>query len=261
MTGLSSRPGPAHGAGPLTRAGLPWSTWRALARRAAAALAAVFAASAALAGTPLPIPDTMAQRMQACGACHGKEGRPTQQGFFPRIAGKPAGYLYNQLDNFRVGRRAYPTMTYFVEQMSDDYLHEIADYFAALDLPYPPPQTVGVPAGEIALGEALVRQGDRARGIPACVQCHGAAMTGVLPAIPGLLGLPRGYLVEQFGGWRTGQRKALAPDCMARVATLLTPGDIAAVATWLSAQPVALGPAAADTLARPLPLACASVPP
>ena len=251
---------PAHSAGFMTRAPSTSPPLRALLRRGLAGLA-LGAVSAAMAGTPATVPDTLAQRMKACGACHGRLGRPTQQGFFPRIAGKPAGYLYNQLDNFRVGRRAYPTMTYFVGQMSDAYLHEIADYFAALDLPYAPPQTVGAPPAEIALGEALVRRGDPARGIPGCVQCHGAAMTGVLPAIPGLLGLPRGYLVEQFGAWRTGQRKALAPDCMARVATRLTAGDITAVATWLSSQPVALGPAAADSLARPLPLACGSVPP
>ena len=230
-------------------------------RRASLAMGLCAGLSAASADTPPAIPDTLAQRMQPCTACHGKEGRPTQQGFFPRIAGKPAGYLFNQLDNFRSGRRAYPTMTYFVEQMSDAYLHEIADYFASLDLPYAPPQTVGAPRDEIALGEKLVRQGDAAHGIPACVQCHGTAMTGVLPAIPGLLGLPRGYLVEQFGAWRTGQRKALAPDCMAQVAIQLSPADITAVATWLSSQPVSLPPAAADTLARPLPLACGSVAP
>ena len=86
-------------------------------------------------------------------------------------------------------------------------------------------------------------------------------MTGVLPVIFGLLGLPCGYLVEQFGAWRTGQRKALAPDCMARVATMLTPADITAVATWLSSQPVAVEPAPAGSLARPLPLAYGSVPP
>ena len=239
---------------------MPASVQLPLLLRLAVAAIVAMAMSAAMAGAPPTVPDTMAQRMQPCSACHGKEGRATQQGFFPRIAGKPAGYLYNQLDNFRSGRRSYPTMTYFVEQMSDDYLHEIADYFASLDLPYAPPQTVGAPADEIARGQALVRQGDAAHGIPACVQCHGAAMTGVLPSIPGLLGLPRGYLVEQFGAWRTGQRKALAPDCMAKVATSLTPADITAVATWLSSQPVAVGPAAAESLARPLPIACGSVP-
>ena len=46
-------------------------------------------------------PDEMAPRMAACMTCHGAEGRATNQGYFPRIAGKPAGYLYNQLVNFR----------------------------------------------------------------------------------------------------------------------------------------------------------------
>jgi len=227
------------------------ASWRP--RLAALALAA---APAAMAGSPQPVPDTMAQRMQPCSACHGKQGRATQEGFFPRIAGKPASYLYNQLDNFRSGRRAYPTMTYFVEQMSDAYLHEIADYFAQLDLPYAPPQSQDAPAGELARGEALVRQGDAVHGVPACVACHGQAMDGGgVPGVPALLGLPRGYLVEQFGAWRTGQRKALAPDCMAKVATMLTSADITAVATWLAAQPVApRGPA----LAAPLPLECGS---
>jgi cytochrome c553 len=208
---------------------------------------------------PIEVPDTLKQRLQACFACHGPEGRATPDGFFPRIAGKPAGYLYDQLQNFRGGRRANATMSYLVDLMSDAYLHEIADWFAALDLPYPPPQPGAAPA-ELALGERLVRRGDAARAIPACVQCHGEAMTGVLPAVPGLLGLPRGYLVEQFGAWRNGQRKALAPDCMAQVASALSTAEVAAAATWLAAQPVSAGPAPAASLARPLPLECGSVP-
>ena len=227
--------------------------------RRGASVAAALALSSAQAGPA--IPDTLAQRLLPCGACHGSEGRATPQGFFPRVAGKPAGYLYNQLDNFRSGRRAYPTMTYFVEQMSDDYLHEIADWFAAQEAPPTPARAPGAPPDELALGQALVRRGDAGRGIPACASCHGDALGGVLPAIPGLLGLPRGYLVEQLGAWRTGQRKALAPDCMARVATALVPADITAVATWLAAQPSSAGPAPATALARPLPLACGSVPP
>ena len=59
-----------------------------------------------LAAQPAPVENTMAQRMQACSVCHGKEGRATNAGYFPRIAGKPAGYLYNQLLNFRTGGAA-----------------------------------------------------------------------------------------------------------------------------------------------------------
>ncbi len=234
---------------------------RSLAASLAISLLAGGAASGAPANPPIVVPDTIAQRVQPCSACHGKEGRATDQGFFPRIAGKPAGYLFNQLDNFRAGRRTNSTMAYLVEQMSDDYLHEIANYFASLDVPYAAPRTEGAPQDALAQGEALVRRGDPEHGIPACVQCHGAAMTGVAPAVPGLLGLPRSYLIEQFGSWRTGQRKALAPDCMAKIATSLTPMEISVVATWLSSQPVTAPPASADALPRPLPMACGSVSP
>src|SRR6478752_5549406 len=87
-----------------------------------------------------PFEDTMAQRTQACSACHGREGRAGPDGYYPRIAGKPAGYLYNQLLNFREGRRHYGLMAGLLETLSDSYLDEIAHYFSALDVPYPPPQ-------------------------------------------------------------------------------------------------------------------------
>jgi cytochrome c553 len=202
--------------------------------------------------------DSMAQRMKACVACHGQEGRATNQGYFPRIAGKPAGYLYNQLRNFREGKRQNAVMAYLVDHMSDEYLREIADHFAGLDLPYPPPQTTGAPAAALARGEQLVRQGDAARGIPACSSCHGAAMTGVAPAMPGLLGLPRDYLLAQFGAWRSGVRRAAQPDCMGEIARRLSPEDLDAMAAWLSSQPVRHAAAKADSAARPLPMRCGS---
>src|SRR5688572_16691104 len=68
--------------------------------------------------------DTIDQRMKACVACHGAEGRATRDGYYPRIAGKPEGYLYNQLINFRDGRRHYPAMVYMVGHLPDAYLRE-----------------------------------------------------------------------------------------------------------------------------------------
>lgn len=217
------------------------------------------AAGAHAVAQPLQVSDTIAQRVQACTQCHGKEGRATNEGYFPRIAGKPAGYLYNQLIHFREGRRSNATMTYLVDHLTDTYLQEIAGYFSALDLPYPPPPATTASKDEINRGNALVHQGDATRGIPACIACHGALMTGAVPAIPGLLGLPRDYLAAQFGGWRTGQRKATAPDCMARIAAMLTPEDVSAVATWLAAQSVPLHARPAAAVAQPLPIPCGSV--
>lgn len=205
-----------------------------------------------------PVRDTMDQRMQACTVCHGKEGRATPEGYFPRIAGKPAGYLYNQLVNFRTGRRNNATMTYFVEHMSDAYLREIATYFATLDLPYPPAEIRAVPAAQMRRGFDLVKQGDAARNIPACVQCHGERMTGVEPAMPGLLGLSHHYLVAELGAWRNGLRKAAPPDCMAEIAKRLSPEDVTAVAAWLSSQTITDAAKPTAQLKAPPPIECGS---
>jgi cytochrome c553 len=235
----------------------------AFSRRVASTLAAIASClltwEAALAAPTFE--DSIAQRALACTGCHGREGRAASDGYYPRIAGKPGGYLYNQLVNFREGRRNYVLMTHLVEHLSDDYLRELADYFAGLDLPYPAPPPPAVDAATLARGKALVMDGDPGRGIPGCSQCHGAALTGVAPSIPGLLGLPRDYLNSQFGAWRIGQRKAHAPDCMAQVARQLRPEDIGALTGWLAAQPVPSSSKAAASLPAPMPLECGGVPP
>lgn len=218
-------------------------------------------ASGADGAAPHVVPDTLAQRLQACTLCHGQEGRATTSGYFPRIAGKPSGYLYHQLLNFRDGRRQNAGMSFLLDHMSDQYLRDIADHFGGLDLPYPPAPVPGVPPAVLARGEALVRQGDAARGIPACTACHGEAMTGVMPAVPGLLGLPRDYLIGQLGAWQTGLRQAFEPDCMARVARQLSPDDVSAVASWLASQPVPGNAHPQPSLAQAMPMECGLAPP
>lgn len=180
--------------------------------------------------------DDMAQRAKACTACHGEQGKAGPDGYYPRLAGKPAGYLFNQLLNFREDRRHYALMQNLLAPLNETFLWELAQYFSSLDLPYPPapPQT----ADKVLLerGRTLAQYGDAQRGLPACTQCHGNALTGVLPQTPGLLGLPRDYINAQLGGWQTGQRKAHAPDCMGQIAPKLQGQDISALALWLSSQ-------------------------
>lgn len=207
---------------------------------------------------PHAVPDTIEQRMQACTPCHGKEGRASPVGYLPRIAGKPAGYLANQLIAFRDGRRYSTAMSYLVEQLSDAYLREIAEYFAGLDLPYPPPPPSTERDSVLRRGESIVTRGDIHRRVPACTQCHGYALTGALPAIPGLLGLPADYLIGQLGAWKTGNRHATAPDCMAEVAKRLSAEDLRAAAVWLASRPVPSGAKPAAQPDLPLPLECGS---
>jgi cytochrome c553 len=219
------------------------------------------AAPSSPAAAPPRFEDSIAQRTLACTACHGEQGRAGPDGYYPRLAGKPAGYLYNQLLNFRDGRRHYGLMTGMVDLLSDAYLLEIAGYFASLDVPYPVARPAQASPAQLARGQQLALRGDSARQLPACVQCHGAALAGVQPATPGLIGLPRDYLNAQLGAWQSGQRKAHAPDCMATVARRMSGEDVSAVAAWLASQPVPAGAKPAASPPTPLPLACGSAVP
>jgi cytochrome c553 len=205
-------------------------------------------------------PDTMAARVLACAPCHGAEGQGTHDDYFPRLAGKPAIYLYNQLAAFREGRRQYPPMNYLLEFLSDDYLHAIADYFAMQRPPLVPHDPTTVSKEILARGREIVTEGDAKRSIPACVGCHGPGLTGMEPAIPGLIGLHSSYISAQLGAFRYGTRTAPAPDCMQLVAAHLTEADVTAVAAWLTTQPAKPDPSPVPRGSLPMPLACGSEP-
>ena len=203
-------------------------------------------------------PDTMQARVLGCAACHGGHGEGTGNDYYPRLAGKPAGYLYNQLLAFRDGRRKYPPMNYLLAYLPDPYLLDIARYFAAERPPFPAPAPVRVDAATLALGKSLVGNGDISRKIPACAACHGAALTGMEPAIPGLLGLHPDYLSAQLGAWRYGTRKTVAPDCMHDIAARLADRDITAIAAYLASLPAPENPVPVAAGSLKMPLACSS---
>jgi cytochrome c553 len=202
--------------------------------------------------------DSMEARVQGCVTCHGQSGQGTDNGYFPRIAGKPAGYLYNQLVAFRDGRREYPPMNYLVAYLPDPYLHEIAEYFSRQRPPFAPHELPPVDTATLARGQAVVTGGDASRGVPACVACHGNGLTGMEPGIPGLVGLRPTYIAAQLTRWRVGDRHAAEPDCMKRVATRLSDADIAAVAAWLGRQPAPKDPAPESSNLVRMPFACGS---
>ncbi|NML61143.1 c-type cytochrome [Massilia sp. RP-1-19] len=202
--------------------------------------------------------DSIEARVQGCVTCHGQQGQGTANGYFPRIAGKPAGYLYNQLAAFRDGTRSYPPMNYLVAYLPDPYLKEIAQHFASLRPQFQPREkSVSDPAAS-QRGMVLATVGDASKGVPACISCHGKNLTGMEPGIPGLAGLRSAYIAGQLTRWRVGERTAAHPDCMERIAKRLSEPDITAVAGWLAQQvPPADASPEPSNLVR-MPLACGS---
>lgn len=208
--------------------------------------------------------DPQSEGLAACAACHGERGEGMQGSeYFPHLAGKPAGYLFDQLRAFRDGQRSYPQMSWLLRNLGDDYLQRVALFYASL-----PAQSQ---AARATLDEAdalrarqLVEQGDAGRELPACQACHGANLAGIEPGVPALLGLPADYVVAQLGAWRTGVRRARAPDCMAEIARRLDVRDLRLLGAWLSQQggatPIAPAPAGRFELPRDCGAAQAGAP-
>jgi cytochrome c553 len=227
---------------------------------AVAAVLLLTSLSAHAQDAPLSAQDTMDARVQACTICHGEKGEGTSDVYFPRLAGKPSGYLYNQLLAFRNGRRHYPPMNYLLEFLPPPYLKKMADYFAEQHPALPAPAPTDVSDEVLGHGRELVTRGDSARSIPACASCHGPSLTGMEPAIPGLLGLRPAYVSAQLGAWRYGTRTATAPDCMQIVAGHLTEDDVKAVAAWLSSLPAPANASPVPKGTFTLPFDCGSQP-
>lgn len=202
--------------------------------------------------------NSMEARVQGCVTCHGQSGQGTKNEYFPRIAGKPAGYLFNQLVAFRDGTRKYPPMNYLVAYLPDAYLREMAEHFAKQRPPFGTRAQAKIDPATLARGQTLVTGGDAQKGLPACIACHGNGLTGMEPGIPGLVGLQPNYVAAQLIRWRVDDRHAIEPDCMKRIATRLSDSDITAVAAWLGRQepPKDSSPESANPVR--MPFACGS---
>src|SRR5215469_15450982 len=90
---------------------------------------------------------------------HSKSSTRSRHGFKAALpamarAGKPAGYLYNQLVAFRDGQRHYPPMNYLVSYLPDSYLREMAEHFAKQKPSFLAQAVVNVDAATLARGQS-----------------------------------------------------------------------------------------------------------
>ncbi|WP_426101475.1 c-type cytochrome [Massilia sp. TSP1-1-2] len=84
-----------------------------------------------------------------------------------------------------------------------------------------------------AKGATLYDNGDAARGLPACVSCHGAAGNSTIATNPKLAGQIGPYIVKQLMDFTTPNR---VNPIMTAYAKMLTPEDMKNVAAYVAAQ-------------------------
>ncbi len=165
----------------------------------------------------------------ACAACHGADGNsmvPT----FPKLAGQHESYLTKQLADFKSGARTDPTMTGMAMPLSDQDMADLAAYFASQKV------AIGSANAEKAvLGKKIYLGGDKAKGISACMACHGPSGAGNPGAkFPALQGQQSMYTVKQLQDFRSGARANDTAKIMPSIAARMSDAEIEAVAEYIA---------------------------
>ena len=201
----------------------------------------------------------------ACGACHGMDGN-SSDAQYPKLAAQQERYIARQLALFQTGERQSPVMMGFASTLKPQDMRDVGAWFASQKtLPGVADDTTiksGPNQGKkfYQVGEQIYRGGDAARGIPACMACHGPTGAGNPgPAYPTLGGQHAAYVSTRLTAFRGGLvlgKGDYANPVMAGVAKNLTDEEIQALATYVnglhptsndvgSAKPAATKPAPA----------------
>jgi cytochrome c553 len=142
-------------------------------RRPLTCLLAIGAAACAAAWGGACAAQSLAERLEVCGSCHGADGNSKME-TVPSLAGQPALFLTNQLILMRERVRRSEVMEPFVKGLKDDTIIALAEHYAKLA-----PQ----PSGE-AVEQSVVARGADLAVERRCASCH-------LPSYAGQEQIPR----------------------------------------------------------------------
>ena len=176
---------------------------------------------------------TMDSILVRCAACHGSDGNAALNKAWPKLAGQNVVYFLKALKDFRLDAkhgRKNALMNSIVSRLSEKEMVAIANYYAELSGTTEVAQRDLVP-----LGQRLYRGGDSAKGIPACLACHGPAGLGnPLAGFPRLSGQHAVYVAKQLKAFREGKRIDDQHQMMSAIAKKMNNADIEALASYIS---------------------------
>ncbi|MBU3719601.1 MAG: cytochrome c [Burkholderiaceae bacterium] len=78
-------------------------------------------------------PQTGRAKAQSCVVCHGPMGISVNPGA-PHLAGQPAVYLIEQMQDFRSGKRQNPVMSVIAKPLSDRDIQDLAAWYASIEI-------------------------------------------------------------------------------------------------------------------------------
>ena len=170
-----------------------------------------------------------ATKAGTCAACHGLDGNPTDPQY-PRLAGQSERYVAHQTGAFKSGERntgMAVMMKPFADAFTAQDMRDLGAYFATQKSGAGVADDSVIASGPNAgkkffeVGEKLFLSGDAARGIPACMACHGPNGAGNPgPAYPAVAGQQAAYEQRRLEEYRTGTTTAADPALFNTMATI-----------------------------------------
>ena len=189
---------------------------------------------------------------ERCQECHGADGNihaENASGKIPKLAGQHPAYLLKQFNDFRSGERHHDFMAMMARTVDDETAADIFAHYAAQPVMKGEPITQGqktATTGAHSLGKKLYLEGDAARQIQACAQCHGNDGRGLaadqpspidavgLEFIPLIGGQDWYYLDQQLRDWRNGERANSVDGIMNKVTANLRDDELTALVDYIS---------------------------
>jgi len=131
------------------------------------------------------------EKAQFCMICH----KPNfSSASVPLLAGQKREYLYKQMIDFKEKRRP-GVMQLNVANLSDQDMHDIADYFSSLE----------VIRETFSLDSVKINQGESKAEELKCASCHMADFSGD-KEVPSLVAIDPIYIMNQLVDFQTGNR-------------------------------------------------------
>lgn len=169
-----------------------------------------------------------ATKAVVCQACHGANGNSVNPEW-PSLAGLGADYIAAQLQNFKEGKRNNAIMMPNAMALSPQDMADLGAYFDSL-----PNTGLEADPSYYQAGEKLYRGGSQARGIPACMACHGPTGRGNESAkFPALRGQHSVYVIKQLTDYASGARGTGPNGIMQTIAKRLSPDDMRNIASYV----------------------------
>ena len=183
--------------------------------------AAVAGIGTALATVPAKAGPDIAEKAQACAACHGAGGNSAMPEV-PILAGQTSRYIYLQLRDFKEGRRKNELMSPMAKDLTKEEMLALGDYFAAQK------RVVANERGD----DAKVVAGNKIADAALCTMCHLGGFAGQ-NEVPRVGGQHYSYVKKQLMAFKYKERTNDAGNMQAVVRTM-PDEDLEALASYIA---------------------------